>query len=225
MKIVLVISLQLLLLTVNFSCFNDIDLHTDRNCTRGNGSIISENRTMGSFNSITNTIYGDVFLTQGTQEDIIIEAQPNILRELRTEVINGELRVTFDRCVDIDNKVNIYITIPEIKSLVLTGVGDFIAQNEFQLTNLNVILTGVGDFNLMGTANEMDVTLTGVGNVNAFTLITDMCNVILTGVGNVESFVNNELNVSITGNGSVFYKGNPVINSTITGVGNVINSN
>jgi hypothetical protein len=216
----------LLTLSCSLDVNNDFpDNFTPNSCLDGQGSIVSEIRTLADFHNISSTIFADIHLTQGPKEDVIIEAQQNILGELKTTVVQGELRLTLNRCVDIIEPVKVLITIPEINNLTLTGVGDFIAENDFDLTELNVVLTGVGDFNLQGTTTALDISLTGVGDVKAFDLISDMCDIVIAGVGEAEVFVNDELNVTITGTGKVFYKGNPTITSDITGTGSLVDSN
>lgn len=140
-------------------------------------------------------------------------------------MVNDELNLKLNRCEDISQAVKVHITVPEINSLTLTGVGDFIAQNDFDLTDLKIVLTGVGDFILKGTTTTLDITLSGVGDVKAFDINSDVCNIDITGVGDAEVFVVNELNVTITGAGKVYYKGNPTINSNITGTGSIVDSN
>jgi len=221
--------LSLVILTLSCSSDVNIDFPNNfplgNNCLSGQGSIASETRILGEFHSIVSTIFADILISQGPEEDVIVEAQQNILNELKTEVVNGELRLTLNRCINIHQALKVYITIPEIRSLALKGVGDIIAQNNFNLTNLNLTLTGVGNFILQGTSTTLNIISTGVGNVNAFALNSDVCDVKITGVGNIEVFVNDELNVTTSGSGSVFYKGNPSITSIITGTGGVVDAN
>lgn len=207
------------------SCDSGDNSVNGNNCTYGQGAIVSETRSLANFNSIDNTAVAEILLTQGPQEDVRIEAQYNILQELKTMVVNNKLVISFDHCVDIKEALKIYITIPDIRSLTLTGVGNILAQNNFDLTTIDIVLTGVGNINLKGTTESLNATLTGVGNINAFELNTDNCDVRINGVGDAEVFVNDALNIAITGRGSVFYKGNPSINSNITGSGSVVDSN
>lgn len=217
----------LLLGLINLSC----DLESDSrsfsatNCVEGQGAIISESRVLNDFNSINSSIFAEIIITQGPLEDVIIEAQENILNVIETTVVNGELMITLNRCIDVIEPVEVYVTIPDIQSLTLTGVGNFVSQNDLSLANLGITLTGTGDFDLRGTVNNLDILLTGVGDVNAFNLISEVCNVNVTGVGNVEVFVNEELNVTLSGVGDVYYMGNPDLTINITGMGNVIDSN
>lgn len=213
------------LVFLGWSCNKDNDPLINPDCVRGQGAITSEARDLASFHSIDNLIFADIFLSQGPQEDIILEAQPNILEIVRTQVVAGELRVFSDQCMDIDTPVVLHIVIPEIRSLKLTGVGQILAENDFELTDLSAHLMGVGEINLRGNAESLDIRLIGVGTVKAFDLNTDRCKILLSGVGDAEVFVNTELDVTITGSGDVSYKGDPSITSNISGSGSIVNSN
>ncbi|MGI9543431.1 MAG: head GIN domain-containing protein [Cyclobacteriaceae bacterium] len=219
------------LILISFSCETSVNVDPPNfplggsTCLPGQGAIVSETRSLGNFNSIDNFVFADIFITQGPQKDVIIEAQQNILEVLNTVVASDELKLTLDQCANITEPIKVHITIPEIRSLGLTGVGDVIAQNEFNLTDLTVSLTGLGDFDLQGTATTTDITMTGLGDVKAFDLNADVCDINMTGTGDAEVFVNNELNVTMTGTGTVFYKGDPAITSNISGSGSIVDSN
>lgn len=224
-KIIFMWSLVLLL----FSCSSDTtviipDIPND-DCVLGFGPVVSESRNQIAFHSIDNTIYADVFITQGTQEDIVIDAQQNILDLIRTNVIDNELEITVEQCVEISQSVKIYITIPAIRTLTLTGVGSMVGQNAFDVMDLNIVLTGVGEFRLSGMTTNLDIDLVGVGDVEAFGLESEDCDVTISGVGDAEVWASNTLDVTISGTGSVFYKGMPTINSVITGTGEVVDAN
>ncbi len=215
-----------LVLPLILSCTKDDEPNfLDNNCLDGRGAIVSESRSFSDFHSIDNSIFADILLIQGSQEDVLIEAQQNILQEVKTKVINGVLKITHGRCLDIDDPVVLHVTIPVIKSLTVTGVGDVISQNDLDVSDLKITLTGVGNFDLEGIAATLDINLTGTGKVKTFGLNTDKCTVRIAGVGDAEVNVNDELDVTITGVGTVSYKGNPTIHSNISGAGRIISAN
>ncbi|MEX0291426.1 MAG: head GIN domain-containing protein [Flavobacteriaceae bacterium] len=198
------------------------------NCVDGTGPLVNETRSFSSFHSISNNGVGNILLTQGTQEDVTIEAQANILQILKTEVVDETLVISLvdGQCINsITETVTFTVSIPEIKNLELDGVGDFNTQNDIALDSLNLKLNGVGNFGLTGSSDYLDIDLTGVGNVEAFDLSTSFCDIVISGVGTANVTVSDTLNVVIVGQGTVSYKGNPEINSDITGNGEVVNAN
>ena len=54
---------------------------------RGDGNVIKETRSVSSFNGIEISGAFDVYLKQGTTEEVIIEADDNILPLIRTDVV------------------------------------------------------------------------------------------------------------------------------------------
>ena len=106
--------LTLLSLVLLVSCTEeDVNrvLEGEEGCLNGQGTVVTEERRLREFNSITNTIVADMFLTQGDQEDIRIEAQENILDLLLTEVENNRLTISMDECVENIARIQIFITI------------------------------------------------------------------------------------------------------------------
>jgi hypothetical protein len=51
-------------------------------CKNGNGSIQSENRSVTGFTSIDNQAEANVILSQGTEFEVRVEAQENLLEEI-----------------------------------------------------------------------------------------------------------------------------------------------
>ena len=221
---------------LQFSCENEVSVNLPdgsnlppdgTTCLRGEGPVVSQSRTIAdNFQRLRSFIVADVNITQGPQEDIRLEAQQNILDNINARVVNGELRLEQVRCVNISEIVQIYITMPEIMAITQEGIGDMIAENDFDLPELLVTLDGTGNIQLRGNVDILDVDHDdGVGNVRAFDLVSEVCRVRLAGVGDVEVYVNDELDVTLSGVGDVYFKGDPTIKSSITGTGAVIDAN
>lgn len=222
---------------VFLSCSNDIDNNVPDpgntyppnsfNCIEGAGSIVTESRTVADpFKRIENILHANLFLSQGTFEDIVIEGQQNLIDAVRTTVVNGTLVLDQSECVANSEPINIYITLPEMESLKQSGWGDMVFENDFVLTDLQIDLEEVGDITLRGAVEVLDIELgPGLGFIHAFDMVSDLCEVRLEGVGDVEVFVNEELEVILSGTGNVYYKGNPTLITDITGTGAVIDAN
>jgi hypothetical protein len=190
------------------------------------GDIVSKNRTVSDFHSIRLIGIGNILLTQGPEQSLRIETHEEIFAHLTTTVMDQTLSIDLNRCVGgpVD-RLDIYITIPDIKQLSIEGVGSIIAQNDLTLDIVSIQIEGVGNIVLKGTANVLDIQSTGVGAVEAFDLTTNVCDVLIQGTGSVEVTVVDQLNATIEGAGNVYYRGNPNITSEISGTGSVIDAN
>ena len=198
----------------------------DEDCINNLGSVVTEERELNSFSSIDFARVGNIYLTQGSEQYLQIEANELLLEHLDTEVVGDELRVDIDKCTGDDNFVlNMFITIPDINELTISGVGNIHSANDWTLDELSLSLKGVGNAELSGTAEVFHINTDGVGDVDAFNLMTDICNVDVKGVGNVQVYVLEELDVHIKGSGNVYYKGDPDISIQIDGTGNLIDAN
>ena len=191
------------------------------NCIEGFGPTITESRTVDSFHSIDASIVGNIYITQGATQELSIVTHQNIMDELNTTVTNNTLKIDFDRCINDIDKLDIYITIPDIESIIFAGVGNIESENDWDLDNLSVIFSGVGLSNLSGTVDNFSYILSGVGDLKAFDLSTSNTNINISGNGNAEISVSDNLVVTIAGGGNVSYKGDPALTSNITGTGTV----
>ena len=198
----------------------------DGDCVVVSGPITNETRSVDDFHSISLQGVGNILLTQGTPQSLKIETNQSVHDLLKTQVSNGELRIELDDCINgtID-KLDIHITIPDIQRLEISGVGNILGQNEFDLFELELEIEGVGEVSIMGITNRLEITTSGVGNVHAFGLTSNICEVNLIGTGNVEVTVELELEANISGAGNILYKGFPTIDANISGSGTLINAN
>lgn len=213
------------MLSVYLISCNDTEEADNKDCLRGSGSTTEEIRPVGSFIGISASIAGNLYITQGSPDELRIVTHPNLMDELQTEVNNGVLEIGFDRCTNRIERLDIYITVQELRTIIFSGVGNITGENDFNLPELSVVLSGAGNIILSGEIGEFNYTLSGYGDLKAFDLVTTKCSIIITGFGNAEITATSELDVIITGNGNVYYKGNPAITSIITGKGNILDSN
>lgn len=203
-----------------FSCGDD------DSCITVSGGIVDETREVSSFHSIRLDGIGNIYLTQGSPQLLRVETNQSIVGRLTTVVNNEELYIELRDCIEgsID-KMDIYITIPDIERLDIAGVASITGQNTFDLDNLELDIEGVGGISVFGTTERLEINSSGVGNVQVFDLISNLCEVNLSGAGNVDVTAQQELDVVISGAGNVSYRGMPTINSNISGSGMLVDAN
>ena len=221
MKRLKLLSISLILSCLFLSCEDD----PPNPCIEP-GDIITKTRTLSEFHSIRLIDIGNILLTQGPEQSLRIETHEEIFAHLTTTVTDQTLSIDMNRCIDGPlEKLDIFITIPDIRQLSIEGVGNILAQNDLTLDIVSIQIEGVGNLVLRGTANVLDIHSTGVGIVEAFELTTNVCDILIQGTGSVEITVLEELNATIEGAGNVYYRGDPNINSEISGTGSIIDAN
>ena len=96
-----------------------------------------EKRDVGSFNRISLGISADLYLTQGSNTEVIIDAEEKMLDYIITEVSNGKLKIKYNRWrVPRHERIKVFITIPEIEGLNVSGSGKIIAETDIEEENI-----------------------------------------------------------------------------------------
>jgi hypothetical protein len=206
MRYVLIVIVAGLLLLVPTGC-EDTDPGGDNRNIVGSGPVVTKTLSLDTFSKIENTGVADIHVTVGEPQSVVLKAQQNIIDVMTIGVLGDVLEIGLQSNVSIEKADTIMfdITIPELSSVSLTGVGDYFLSGDYR--------------------DAFTIRISGVGNVKAFGLEVGTCNIIITGVGDCEVNVRDVLNVDITGVGNVHYKGQPSISSSISGIGALIDAN
>lgn len=200
------------------------ELQSWGNGIRGSGKIVSENRELGDFTKVRLANSGDAFIKYGTKREVRVEADDNIIENVLTEVNEkGELVIGMKRGSWNMSKLNVYITIPKLSGVSVSGSGSIEVESGFQSDEMKTGISGSGSIRFKGgVATRHDVRISGSGSVTADKLEADDVNVEISGSGNSDIFVKKSLNASISGSGDVRYKGTPAnISKTIRGSGSI----
>ena len=223
--------------------------HDKGDCIKLSDNIVSETRELSAFENIIVKDIARVFLEQGQEQSVRVEAADNLLPEVLTDVEDNTLIIALEdnTCIkgynDNDVFVDVYITIPEITTLSVKGVGAIVGE-EIQGDSLSmgisgagkidldvayesvyVGVSGAGEVSLSGLVTDQVVSINGAGSYSAFELISANCEIDINGAGVGEVTVNEKLNVTIKGAGAVYYKGEPEITSDVGLIGKLINAN
>lgn len=210
---------------------------------KGDGNMTTKTIRQGDFNGVELNSSFDVYLTQGSEAGVRIEAEQNILSYIDVHVENGVLKIGSKENVWLDpgRTVKIYITAPSYNSIQNTGSGSVTGQTK--ITNdtklklgqsgsgelsldvdapeITADISGSGTVTLSGETKKISAVLTGSGDIKAFDLKSEESHLQMTGSGDIEIYASVELDVRITGSGDIHYKGSPQVKSNITGSGEV----
>jgi len=205
-----------------------------------------QERTVKSFSKIALHISANVHLVQGEKQHIRIEAKSSVLEDIITEVKDRTLNIRFPnnyffRSINT-GKITIYITVPEIDGLSISGSGD-ITTEELNTRILDLVISGSGNIkidnlqtdrikasisgsgginiNNGGVADELNVSISGSGNLKASGFEAQNVSARISGSGNCSVKSNGSVKARVAGSGSVYYMGNPSIDSSVAGSGGV----
>lgn len=185
------------------------------------GEIVTERRTVDSFDSVELRGVGDILVVDGEEFAVIVTTDSALLAKVTTEVVDGTLIIDEEPGLrggsyDID----VLVKVPELTAVTLAGAGD-ISVEQVDAANLTISLSGVGDINAVGTATSVSVTLEGVGDVHALNLDAENVKATLGGVGSIAVAASQTLDAAIGGVGDVTYTGDPTVTSSVSGIGSV----
>jgi hypothetical protein len=134
---------------------------------KGNGNVISEDREISSnFDAIKVQQGITLYLTQGNETTVNVEADENILELLVTEVKNGELKVYFEKNVYRAKERNVYLTTSDI-SKIRTSSGAYVkSENTIQTTSLDLDSSSGSSIKIAVNAKDVSSDCSSGANID-----------------------------------------------------------
>ncbi|SDS13241.1 Putative auto-transporter adhesin, head GIN domain [Polaribacter sp. KT25b] len=214
---------------------------------RGNGKVITVNRTTSNYDGVAVGGSFDVILVKGKEGKIIIEGEENIIPYIVTEIEKDLLQIKFKKNTNINTTKRLTVTVyfESIEKISLAGSGNITSNETIKNHDFTVALggsgnitlnveaneissniAGSGNIELTGKSNELTCSIAGSGSLKSYDLTTDILNTNIAGSGSVKITVDTKIKAKVVGSGSVYYKGNPTdIDIKSVGSGSVIDRN
>ncbi len=186
-----------------------------------------QSRTVPEFKSIVSKGAFKLTVDVGQAQSVKVKSENRNLEWVRTEVVGGELILSYKQKTNwsSDDSVEITIGAPVLQRFRLAGAGAT-EITRVQGDKFELISEGAGLVKVSGKVKNLSLTAKGVGMVDTKDLNAQNADVTLNGVGAVEVRVSDTLNASVNGIGSLTYYGNPAhINKSVNGLGHVGSGN
>ncbi|WP_425075596.1 head GIN domain-containing protein [Psychroserpens sp. S379A] len=214
---------------------------------KGNGNMTKTTRTTSDYDGIKCAGSFDYVLVSGTEGNITLEGESNLLEYIVTEVKDNQLIIKTKKNISLkpSNNKTIKVTIPfkDISSVALAGSGDLWTEDVINSTNFEVALAGSGDIvldlnasntegkvagsgdlTLKGNTNKLEAKVAGSGDFHGFNLQSNHTEVSVAGSGDAEVVSNESLKARVAGSGDIEYRGNPKTEDTkVSGSGSISN--
>ena len=207
-------------------------------------SIVKETRDVSGFTRVSFGVSGDLYINFGSEFKVVLEGEKALLGDIVTEVSGGKLVIKKENWrLNMNEKVTIYITMPEIKGLGVSGSGraeikDAVKAENLDLSvsgsgklfttdvvaaDLNCSISGSGDIIIGGSgdATKADISISGSGNYRGEPLKIGSAEISISGSGNCSCNVTGSLRASVSGSGNVTYLGDPKVDVRVSGSGRV----
>lgn len=190
------------------------------------------------FQSINVNARYTVYLKQSNETKMEVRALKEVMDISTFEVENGVLNINIKRDnkdksiweeiddIKIAPKLDIYISMKEVKSLSVNGNGKIITENSIASDDLTLTVAGSGMLEadikgkkltinhagsgimkLKGYATNVELNMSGYGKIEAYSLEVNNMIAKLTGSGNIEAFVSDDMNATVYGRGNIKFKG------------------
>ena len=206
MKKIIFASFALLLL-LN-SCDDGFGLFDSSKRIVGKGAVEKQERDAKDFKGIDLMVSGNVFVKQGSNYKVTVEAQKNILDVVETVVENGILRLKFKEGswnMNFD-KLNFYIETPSVSSLKISGSGDMTVESAFNSDDLDLNVSGSGNIKMPNgiTVKTLEAEIGGSGDINLTSVSAEQLSAKVLGSGNFEiNGSGNKAKFEVTGSGDI----------------------
>ncbi len=208
-------------------------------------ALTTETREVHDFDEVALQGRGEILLQQGDTESLTIEAKPDVLAKLKSEVQDRRLVLGWKSWLDNiltlrDIKIRYHLVMKTIEGVSISGQGTLGAQQvrtdqcELQVSgqgemaieqiaaqSLDIRISAAGRVTLAGQVDKLSLHISGSGNMEAEGLQIQESEVQISGTGNATLAVQKKLDVTISGAGNVRYTGSPEVNQHISGVGRV----
>jgi hypothetical protein len=211
--------------------------------------VLRETRAASGFTRIEINGQADVTLRQGSTEGVTIEATARSLKQIRTRVRGGILKIDL---VDqghwwqwiigggVSRTPSITIDFVQLERLeaagALTIVADRVTAKDLRLDLAGACKLRLGDLQaaslhldgsgavkaeIAGKVAEQHIDLSGAGSYQAADLVSDNVAVQVSGAGKAIVNAGTLLRAEISGVGLVEYVGNPRVERDISGIGKI----
>jgi hypothetical protein len=199
-----------------------------RKSVDGKGRVLTESRTPVNASGIKVSTGIDVYLRQGDEPELTVEADENLHSHIITRVRNGILEIYTDVNIRRAKTKTVYVTLNEISTVATSSAGNITGMSAIESDNLriaassagditleiyarkvNAAISSSGDVTLSGEADILSAVLSSAGNLDAYNLRVREAEITASSAGDAGVYVTEKLAARASSAGDINYKGDP----------------
>lgn len=194
----------------------------------GHGKVVSRERKTDSFTGVKISSGIDVYIKQGNNETVTVEADENLHEYILTEVRGGILNVYSEYNIRNAERKRVYVTMKEVNTLKTTSAGDIYGESpinsdrlelsassagniklDVHAKDIDIDISSAGNISLTGETDKLRADLSSAGDLNAYDLRSREADISVSSAGDADVNVSERLTARASSAGDVNYKGDP----------------
>ncbi len=217
----------------------NLNINTGEN---GNGKVVTEERQVsGDFTEVRGSAGLDVYLTQGDENKIVVEADENLLQYIETNIEGAMLHLTTSENLGRSRAKKVYVTFKELNNIEASSGAEVVGNSVIKNQKLSlksssgaelkveifaqdvVASTSSGaELEITGKAASLQADASSGSELDAKELMVINCNAEASSGAEVTVNVKEKLETNVSSGGDINYYGNPVsVNSNKSHSGSV----
>jgi len=232
------ITITVILAILFSSCGFDINIGPDK---KGNGIVEKDNRRVTSDFTVISVSEGlDAYVNQGSDFEIVVEADENIIDLIGTDIKNGSLRIHAIENIGRATK-KVYVTLPVITALETSSGAELSTKNAIEAENIDLSASSGSNLQIeelraenvstdsssgahikvSGEAQALNSNASSGSGIKAENLITAKCRANASSGAEITVNVTESLLAEASSGGNIRYTGNAKIEQKRSSSGSV----
>jgi hypothetical protein len=162
----------------------------------------------------------DLNLRVGDPRAVNVRAGEKVIGDIRTEVRDGTLYVSYDGPSVRDGRLLVEASTPSVEAIAITDAADVVVDG-LAGDALDLRVSGAGDIDARGRVERLTVDASGSGDADLAELAADDATVELSGSGDVDVRAIDRLAAEVSGAGDLAYRGDPRVRRQVSGSGEI----
>jgi hypothetical protein len=184
----------------------------------GSGRVVTEVRPVASFDAVSLSGVGRLFIQQTGSESLEVTAEDNVLEVLRSDVVGGRLVLGPEPGTSISNhrEIEYRLTVAELNELEVSGACEVEVEG-LRTDLLRVWVSGSSRVAASGVVDRQELVFSGASGYRGEALASRAVRLDVSGVSALQVRVSETLEGSASGVSVVEYYGRPAVRVSISG--------
>ena len=199
------------------------------NSVSGNGNVTTEERPVTEdFTSVRGSAGMDVYLTAGDENKIVVEADENLMPIIKTEIVNGKLKIWADQNISRSKSQKVHVTYVKLEGIEASSgadvIGNSVVKSEFltlksssgadlevdvMAKDLFADVSSGADLKVSGRATKLQAEASSGSDLKARELEVKICEAKASSGADITVHVTDEMVGKASSGGDIKYYGDP----------------